>query len=225
MLRRAGTILFASAGVLVCASCNGLPGTDSYREERAKQAVSEQLLDPSSAQFRNVQSRGESVCGEVNAKNKMGAYVGFKRFVVDTTTYDALIDPQFDLTDLLSARDLCTEVSSSEYSSASTTVSTCGRVAELESTENEQRSFDDRWVHHCEGFVGREIYRPPLSSGSSTDEQNAAVNEPLIDTQTENSAAEEVSSDADSNDGSDDPDSDNNSADQPDQAQASNNIV
>lgn len=44
------------------------------------------LTDPESAQFRNIRvfsdwtPRQTAICGEVNAKNRMGGYVGFKHF-------------------------------------------------------------------------------------------------------------------------------------------------
>lgn len=56
----------------------------------AKQSAADQLLDPKSAQFRNVRlipdakrsdAAGLGVCGEINGKNAYGAYAGFKRFV------------------------------------------------------------------------------------------------------------------------------------------------
>jgi hypothetical protein len=50
---------------------------------RAKTAMEGYLFDPFSAKFRNLRAgRGGALCGEVNAKNRMGAYVGFKDFVV-----------------------------------------------------------------------------------------------------------------------------------------------
>ena len=50
-------------------------------KERAKKAVSANLKDPESAQFRNIRETTPGfLCGEVNAKNAMGGYVGFKRF-------------------------------------------------------------------------------------------------------------------------------------------------
>ena len=49
----------------------------------AQEAVAAKLLDGKSAQFRNVGKIAETgVCGEVNGKNRLGAYAGFKRFVV-----------------------------------------------------------------------------------------------------------------------------------------------
>jgi hypothetical protein len=146
-----------------CSGCDRIPGTEAFFEEKAERVVREQLLDPISAQFRNVESLDGHVCGEVNAKNKIGAYTGFTRFVVDTATNQAVLDPQFDFTDLLSARELCTEVSGNEYSSVSTTVSACNRAGELEIQQSRQQSFDDAWAHHCQG-VARQIYRPPLQS-------------------------------------------------------------
>lgn len=57
--------------------------------ESAKQAAAYDLKDPSSAQFRNVRlvsySDGRVVCGEINAKNSYGAYVGFSAFMATDT--------------------------------------------------------------------------------------------------------------------------------------------
>lgn len=56
---------------------------------KAKAVVSHDFKDPESAKFRNLgiyrSKTGKPepyVCGEVNAKNSYGAYVGYKRFVV-----------------------------------------------------------------------------------------------------------------------------------------------
>lgn len=40
------------------------------------------LYDPGSVTFRNVSSSkdGDTICGELNAKNRLGGYVGWKRF-------------------------------------------------------------------------------------------------------------------------------------------------
>ena len=55
------------------------------REARYKQRVLERLKDPTSAQFRGLRFvNGDTVlCGEVNARNSYGGYVGFVAFVVD----------------------------------------------------------------------------------------------------------------------------------------------
>lgn len=50
--------------------------------EKAKEQVSLILIDPSSAQFRNIQTVKDTfVCGEVNGKNRFGGYVGFQPFL------------------------------------------------------------------------------------------------------------------------------------------------
>jgi hypothetical protein len=51
--------------------------------QQAKTALSADFKDPSSAQYRGMFVSGEAMpvlCGEVNAKNSYGAYVGFRRF-------------------------------------------------------------------------------------------------------------------------------------------------
>ena len=60
----------------------------------AKAAVEKELIDPSSVQYRNVVAYSENVvCGEVNSKNRLGGYVGFKPFVYreGTVALDASI--------------------------------------------------------------------------------------------------------------------------------------
>lgn len=49
----------------------------------ARTPVIQLLKDPDSVQFRNerVQSDGVTVCGEFNAKNSLGGYVGFRLYV------------------------------------------------------------------------------------------------------------------------------------------------
>ena len=168
-----GKALLCTVALFSCAGCNALLGTS---EEKAKRAVTEQLIDPTSAQFRNVHSLGESVCGEVNGKNKMGAYVGFRRFVVSTSTYDAQIDSEFDDADLMSARDLCTQASSNEYSSSATTMSICERVTELELAKLEQAVFDRASAKDCGPAAAKQVYRPPLNEAAGPSENGEFAN-------------------------------------------------
>lgn len=58
--------------------------------EKGKEAVRQKLKDPDSAQFRSTYfHRGKAgipvACGQVNAKNGMGGYSGFQRFVSGAT--------------------------------------------------------------------------------------------------------------------------------------------
>ncbi|WP_282270036.1 hypothetical protein [Stenotrophomonas sp. PS02298] len=64
-----------------------------------KEVVTRNFSDPLSAQFRNLSiARGKEkvrLCGEVNAKNAFGAYVGFRRFATmeDTALIENPADP------------------------------------------------------------------------------------------------------------------------------------
>lgn len=85
-----------TVAVVVASSIGGLSyGPKLVAIHQAKEKVSRQLIDPSSAQFRGLQYKGGNVCGEINGKNKLGAYVGFQRFVVDSVG-SALIDSEVD---------------------------------------------------------------------------------------------------------------------------------
>jgi len=45
-----------------------------------QQAVAAGLADPEAARFRNIRKVESGFCGEVNGKNRFGAYVGFEPF-------------------------------------------------------------------------------------------------------------------------------------------------
>ncbi|MDR7117532.1 type VI secretion system-associated protein TagO [Caulobacter sp. BE254] len=67
-------------------------------ENKAEEAVKRELIDGGSAQFRDVQrcSSDSSIYkGEVNAKNRMGAYVGFEPFFYDGTSVTFAANPEF----------------------------------------------------------------------------------------------------------------------------------
>lgn len=55
-------------------------GPSQYAIFMVKREVRSMLTDPESAQFRNVEFRKGTVCGEVNARNRFGGYVGFTPF-------------------------------------------------------------------------------------------------------------------------------------------------
>lgn len=61
---------------------------DAVAATGAEKAASDQMKDPSSSQFRNLRVRPAAapenrvVCGEINAKNSYGGYVGFKPFLL-----------------------------------------------------------------------------------------------------------------------------------------------
>ncbi|MGE4334467.1 MAG: hypothetical protein AB7E55_00645 [Pigmentiphaga sp.] len=77
--------LFAAVVLVIqLVACGG--GEQAAVIEKAQGDIVSQLKDPASAQFRNVvvSKTGKGfylVCGEVNARNAYGGYVGFKPFI------------------------------------------------------------------------------------------------------------------------------------------------
>jgi hypothetical protein len=79
--------IFVSARAIFCvlaiaaavATCGPLPGSPVAK---ARDSIKNALFDPEAARFRNEEndSLGD-VCGEVNSKNRFGAYVGFTKYV------------------------------------------------------------------------------------------------------------------------------------------------
>lgn len=61
-------------------ACDMAPATPGGMPPAALEAVKRDLLDPFSAEFRDVRQNFLSWCGQVNAKNSFGAYAGWKTF-------------------------------------------------------------------------------------------------------------------------------------------------
>jgi len=62
------------------------------REKQAQEIASHDLVDPDTAKFREVRNGStDCVIGEINAKNRMGAYTGFRPFIVDIKKKEAAI--------------------------------------------------------------------------------------------------------------------------------------
>ncbi|QDH70866.1 hypothetical protein [Marilutibacter alkalisoli] len=77
---------YLMAGLLATAAATVFAQDADPFVARAQESVKRELKDPSSAQFRDVaryRNDGRDVlCGEVNAKNSYGGYVGFRSFLV-----------------------------------------------------------------------------------------------------------------------------------------------
>ena len=98
----------ASAITLAVAGCS--PDPKQALITKAEQSVRQSLKDPDSAEFSDVQVKGvvsddlavAVVCGQVNAKNSFGGYVGYRRFYFlnssgtsDIASGDATKDAKF----------------------------------------------------------------------------------------------------------------------------------
>lgn len=68
----------------VFASLVGCGNGEQAEIEQAKEIVIKNLIDPSSAKFGQIKVfRSGVVCGEVNAKNRLGGFTGTKIFMVN----------------------------------------------------------------------------------------------------------------------------------------------
>lgn len=74
---------------VLAANCGGnLPPEERVFLESVRDKLDGTLFDYPTARFRDVRivKSGGIICGEVNTKNRMGAYAGWKRFVaIDAT--------------------------------------------------------------------------------------------------------------------------------------------
>lgn len=83
---------------LIVAVSSLLGGCSVGEEGRVKKEVKAMLNDPNSAEFRNIKVfENGNYCGEVNAKNKMGGYVGFQAFFMVESKLEIMkgIDPEY----------------------------------------------------------------------------------------------------------------------------------
>ena len=89
------TVLITMYGGSETSTSNTNTGESAKKDENkagvllffAQQQIKQNAKDPDSVQFRSEQihektDEGAVACGEYNAKNSFGAYVGFKKFVV-----------------------------------------------------------------------------------------------------------------------------------------------
>ncbi|MRW82934.1 hypothetical protein GJ698_02365 [Pseudoduganella sp. FT26W] len=79
-------VAYIAAVAMLATLAAGIAAYANYDEwfilPKARKLVADKLNDPLSAQFRNDRLIAENWhCGEVNGKNAMGGYVGFRRFI------------------------------------------------------------------------------------------------------------------------------------------------
>ena len=141
MVRRSIRIVI----LLCCAT-----GISACSEQKAKQLAADQLIDPGSAQFRNVHTvssaAGSRVCGEINGKNRMGAYAGFTRFIVNPDSQNVEMDqPNARSTsEALLQLEQCRRPGYSGY------VRDCSYDAERYAEASLAEMFQRDWQRYCE---------------------------------------------------------------------------
>lgn len=80
------TLIFAALAVANAQAAGPLGPPSEVQFTAARRAFDEQLLDHTSARFRDVHGDAGAICGFVNAKNRMGAFTGWTQFVVMFTS-------------------------------------------------------------------------------------------------------------------------------------------
>lgn len=89
-MKKIAILLMCSLFVLGCSkNTNNADSKKESADEKVIQIVKSQLKDPDSAKFQNIKGQ----CGEINAKNSFGGYVGFKRFLIQPNG-DVVIEDQ-----------------------------------------------------------------------------------------------------------------------------------
>ena len=77
--------MIPSSSLLALATCLlglTLAACVASGEKEAKETIERTLVDPASVQYREVKNFDDgTVCGQFNAKNRMGGYIGFESFV------------------------------------------------------------------------------------------------------------------------------------------------
>ena len=113
----------------------------------AQDRIARDLADPESAQFRDLKenSVGSGVCGEINAKNKLGAYTGFKKFFYDAKVEEGMIEPGSpDAATVRSATSLCASSATDSESQLK-----CDAVEGLTATYKAISTFSRRYSEVC----------------------------------------------------------------------------
>lgn len=81
-MRRRWLALVIAGACVLASSCDRIPGTPEFAARREIKAAA---FDPGAVQIRYIGSSADAVCGEMNGKNRMGAYVGFTPFIYERT--------------------------------------------------------------------------------------------------------------------------------------------
>lgn len=119
----------------------GVAGCDSSSKqiEEAKTIAKKELIDGESAQFLELKYFKETnyVCGQINAKNRLGGYVGAKKFVVSLEQSAVEFDPDRKMPDAPSAPSYTSLQATIMYASQS-----MAWASEVDSIRRKSEAFD-----------------------------------------------------------------------------------
>jgi hypothetical protein len=145
-------------GGIIAAGYDRIPGFAPYDLRVGKALLLDTMYDAESARLRHVKRHAAvlkdspspvSICGEVNGKNHMGAYVGFQRFVVELKDKSVEIDPLVKTTqaDIEKKLKQCHAYAAAGYGEL---MEQC-YDEEQESNEGQLKQvlFEARWIVDC----------------------------------------------------------------------------
>ncbi|MER0217126.1 MAG: hypothetical protein DU481_13280 [Nitrosomonas sp.] len=137
--------------VFALTSCN-LGSSDSEELEKMKLIVKEMLIDRESAQFSELKYYKSTNygCGNVNAKNKFGAYVGKKKFIVSLDQNLAVIDSDREMPEAPSRPYTASDATNSSILTTMNYVMESAKWAEaFERKRNLQMTFNEIIAEKC----------------------------------------------------------------------------
>lgn len=123
--------------------------------EPGRQKVKQTLKDPESAQFKSevIAKSPALFCGEVNAKNSMGGYVGFTRYIVMPSF--VAFDGDDSASQLLSAEEMRSEALTEKIRIRAEAVGAKAAASSSGFSESDARKvvpeviFQDGWEKYC----------------------------------------------------------------------------
>lgn len=159
--------LIVTVAALSLAACSNIKGTDAHAIKLAEKGMAYDLIDPSSAQFRDMKVYkapaktdaedvaliGKVVCGQINGKNRNGAYTGFSRFVYSVGLEVGTISPDHSVTfdEAKAGYEDCKRgvANARGYASHSLALRRCDEAKEALEEFQEQGDFNSLWDEQC----------------------------------------------------------------------------
>jgi hypothetical protein len=159
MVRRVLTALTLVAAVATAVGLWKYPEWVAIPTARAP--LVDLLKDPSSAQFRNERiGKTGALCGEVNAKNSMGGYIGFRKYVslgpdANYIETDGKLD-KFSTQDVIEQLEMKTELLK-QYNRWRAEGIDVPKYTEDELDDRvREKTFILKWGEHCENALGNQ---------------------------------------------------------------------
>lgn len=179
----AGRLIPFLALVPALCACDMIPGTEAHSLAEGERIAAEQLIDPTSAMFRNsAKFVGETkdgelvtaICGEINGKNRNGAYAGYGRFIALVDSEEAVIEPvvMYDREEVDRMGQQCLRDAKGPFRFAAEkdlALLQCEQARDAAQELAELTSFEIGWASWCSSPDGDEVHLSELVTVLSQD--------------------------------------------------------